>query len=172
MPGRRTGITPFTRRRSAQQAAIASRPVARDTASVAYPPRILIVAHRTAATPPLLAAVRDRATHGRCEFTLLVPDSSGDADIEDARETLELAIPLLEDAAGGRVEGIIGEADAFAAVRTAHERTPFDEAIVSTLPTNVSRWLRLDLPARVGRLGLPVTVVTPKRADREFFKLA
>ncbi len=144
----------------------------RDTGRVADPARILIVAHRTAATPPLLASVRDRATHGRCEFTLLVPDSSGDADIEDARETLELAIPLLEDAAGGRVEGVIGQADAFAAVRTAHERRPFDEAIVSTLPTNVSRWLRVDLPARVRRLGLPVTVVTPRRADREFFKIA
>jgi hypothetical protein len=133
--------------------------------------RILIVAHRTAATPPLLAAVRDRATQGSCEFTLLVPDSTGEADVEDARDTLELAIPLLEDAAGGRVEGVIGEADAFAAVRTAHGRTPFDEAIVSTLPTNVSRWLRVDLPARIRRLGLPVTVVTPRRADREFFKI-
>jgi hypothetical protein len=136
------------------------------------PARIVIVAHRTAATPPLLAAVRDRATQGSCRFTLIVPDSSGEADTEDARDTLELAIPLLEDAAGGRVEGVIGEADAFAAVRTAHEHEPFDEAIVSTLPTNVSRWLRLDLPARIRRLGLPVTVVTPRQVDREFFKLA
>jgi hypothetical protein len=135
------------------------------------PARILIVAHRTAATPPLLAAVRDRAAHGRCSFTLLVPDSAGATDTEDARETLELSIPLLEDAAGGRVEGVIGEADALAAVKAAHEREPFDEAIISTLPTNVSRWLRLDLPARVQRLGLPVTVVTPRRADREFFKM-
>ena len=134
--------------------------------------RILILAHRTAATPPLIAAVRDRATEGRCEFTLLVPDSAGTAAPEDAHETLELAIPLLEDAAGGHVEGLIGDADAFAAVRSAHEREPFDEAIISTLPTHVSRWLRVDVPARVRRLGLPVTVITPQRADREFFKLA
>ena len=132
--------------------------------------RILILAHRTAATPPLIAAVRDRATEGSCEFTLLVPDS--DADPGDARETLELAIPLLEDAAGGRVEALIGEGDAFAAVRRAHEQEPFDEAIISTLPTSVSRWLRVDVPARVRRLGLPVTVITPRRADREFFDLA
>ena len=138
---------------------------------MAQPARILIVAHRTAATPPLIAAVRDRAIEGPCTFTLLVPDSSGDADTEDARETLELAIPLLEDAGGGRVEGVIGEADAFAAVRSAYEREPFDEAIISTLPTNASRWLRLDLPARVRRLGVQVTVVTPRRIDREFFKL-
>jgi hypothetical protein len=157
---------------SARRAAVASRPVTRDTGRVAQPARILIVAHRTAATPPLIAAVRDRAIEGPSKFTLLVPDSSGDTDTEDARETLELAIPLLEDAAGGRVDGVIGEADAFAAVQTAHKREPFDEAIISTLPTNVSRWLRVDLPARVRRLGLPVTVVTPRQVDREFFKLA
>jgi hypothetical protein len=139
---------------------------------VAGPARILIVAHRTAATPPLISAVRDRATHGRCAFTLLVPHSAGSADAEDARETLELAVPLLEVAAGRRVEGVIGEADAFAAVRRAHEQEPFDEAIVSTLPTNVSRWLRLDLPARVRRLGLPVTVISPEPVDRAFFKQA
>ena len=137
---------------------------------MAHPPRILIVAHRTAATPPLLAAVRDRATLGRCRFTLLVPGPSGDADTEASHTTLELAIPLLADAAGGRIEGLIGEEDAFAAVRAAHEREPFDEVIISTLPTNVSRWLRLDLPARVRRLGLPVSVVTARQADREFFK--
>jgi hypothetical protein len=57
-------------------------------------------------------------------------------------------------------------------VETAHQREPFDEAIVSTLPTNVSRWLRFDLPARVRRLGLPVVVVTPRPIDRQFFKLA
>lgn len=139
---------------------------------MARPARILILAYRTAATPPLIAAVRDRATEGSCEFTLLVPDASGSSASEDARATLELAIPLLEDAAGGRVEGLIGEADAFAAVRSAHEREPFDEAIISTLPTSVSRWLRVDVPARVRRLGLPVTVITPRRADREFFDLA
>ena len=138
---------------------------------MANPARILIVAHRTAATPPLLAAVRDRATQGSSTFTLLVPEPAGSTDVEDARATLELAIPLLEDAAGGRVEGLIGEADAFAAVRSAHEREPFDEAIVSTLPTTVSRWLRVDLPARVRRLGLPVTVITPRPPDREFFEL-
>ncbi len=137
---------------------------------MAHRARILIVAHRTAATPPLLAAVRDRATLGRPQFTLLVPGPSGDADTEASHMTLEHAILLLEDAAGGRVEGFIGEEDAFAAVRAAHERERFDEVIISTLPTNVSRWLRLDLPARVRRLGLPVSVVTPGRADREFFK--
>jgi hypothetical protein len=127
--------------------------------------RVLIVAHRTAATPPLLAAVRERAAQSRCEFTLLVPRPYWDADTEESALTLELALPLLDEAAGGHVEGLVGETDPFAAVQSALQRTPFDEIIVSTLPTHVSHWLRMDLPARVRRLGVPVTVVTASRRD-------
>lgn len=127
--------------------------------------RVLIVAHRTAATPPLLAAVRERAAHGRCTFTLLVPRPYWDADTEESALTLELALPLLDEAAGGRVDGLIGDTDPFVAVQGALARTPFDEIIVSTLPTHVSHWLRMDLPTRVRRLGVPVTVVTASRRD-------
>ena len=125
--------------------------------------RILIVANRTAATPGLLSEVRDRVKRGPCRFTLLVPRPFYDPDTEEAAITLELAIPLLEEAAGGSVEGVVGDTDPFVAVRQALENEAFDEVIVSTLPTHVSHWLRLDLPARVRRLGLPVTVVTAKQ---------
>ena len=125
--------------------------------------RILIVANRTAATPGLLSEVRERVKRGPCRFTLLVPRPFYDPDTEEAAITLELAIPLLEDAAGGRVEGLVGDTDPFVAVRHALDGESFDEVIVSTLPTHVSHWLRLDLPARVKRLGLPVTVVTAKQ---------
>jgi hypothetical protein len=125
--------------------------------------RILIVANRTAATPGLLNEVRERAGRGPCRFTLLVPRPFYDPDTEEAAITLELALPLLEDAAGGRVEGLVGDTDPFVAVRQTLEGEQFDEVIVSTLPTHVSRWLGLDLPARVKRLGLPVTVVTAKQ---------
>lgn len=128
------------------------------------PTRILIVANRTAATPALLEQVRALAAQRPCRFTLLVPRPFWDPDTEESAVTLELALPLLEDAAGAAVEGLVGDSDPFAAVREALEREPFDEVVVSTLPTHVSHWLRLDLPARVARLGLPVTVVTAPRA--------
>lgn len=119
--------------------------------------RILIVANRTAATPLLIDAVRERAELGPCSFALLTPEEprKGGADW-----TLDTAIPLLERAAGTRVEGIVGEADPFEAVKTALQEHEFDEVIVSTLPRRVSEWLRRDLPHRIERLGVPVTTVT------------
>ena len=128
---------------------------------------ILIVANRTAATPALIAAVRKRASEANCRFTLLVPRTFWDADTEESAITLELAIPLLEEAAGSHVEGVIGDADPFAAVTGALEGGDYDEIIISTLPARVSHWLHLDLPARVQRLGLPVTVITARKADRD-----
>src|SRR3954454_9643598 len=127
--------------------------------------RVLIVAHRTAATPPLLAAVRERAAQGRCEFTLLVPRPYWDADTEESATTLELALPLLDEAAGSHVEGLIGDTDPFVAVQGAMQRTPFDEIIVSTLPPPAPHWLRLALPPRVRRRGVRVTVVPASRRD-------
>jgi hypothetical protein len=124
------------------------------------PKRILVVANRTAATPGLLEAVRGRAGRGPATFTLLVPRPYWDPDTDEAAVTLELAIPLLEDAAGGRVEGRIGDADPFVAVRDTLAGERFDEVIVSTLPARISRWLHRDLPSRVEALGVPVTVVT------------
>ena len=35
--------------------------------------RVLVVANRTAESPELLEALQERAVHGPCEFTLLVP---------------------------------------------------------------------------------------------------
>lgn len=130
------------------------------------PVRILIVANRTAATPELLAEVRRRAAASPCAFTLVVPRAYWDPDTEESAVTLELALPLLDEAAGAHVEGLIGDNDPFAAVSAAVETGDYDEIIVSTLPAHVSRWLHLDLPARVKRFGLPVTVVTARRREQ------
>ena len=128
--------------------------------------RVLIVAYRTAATQLLMDAVRARAQRSPCFFTLLVPRPYWDPDTEEVALTLELSIPLLEEAAGGHVDGLVGESDPFEAAKEALARESFDEVIVSTLPEHVSHWLRRDLPHRIKQLGLPVTVVTAKRSER------
>jgi len=132
------------------------------------PARVLVVAHRTAATPQLLGAVSERAARGPATFTLLVPravhglhrvmepEVGGD---EEAELVLELALPLLEEAAGGRVDGIVGDASPLTAIQDAVNTRGFDEIIISTLPARVSRWLHLDLPSKARGLGLPVTTV-------------
>jgi hypothetical protein len=122
--------------------------------------RILIVAHRTAATPLLVEHVRRRAARDPCSFTLLVPRPYWDPDTDEASITLELALPLLEDAAGSPVNGVIGASDPYIATRDELERGEYDEVIISTLPERISHWLRRDLPHRVEQLGVPVTVVT------------
>src|SRR5262252_626494 len=127
---------------------------------------ILIVAHRTAASPKLLAAVADRAAKGPCRFTLLVPRPYWDPDTEEAAITLELAIPLLDAAAGSHVQGIVGATDPVEAVRQTLERAKYDEVIVSTLPERISRWLHLDLAHRIEGFGVPVSVVTAEQAKR------
>src|SRR5215208_1956555 len=126
--------------------------------------RILIVANRTAATPLLMDAVRQRAPEGPSTFALLIPNEPRKGG---AVWTLDTAIPLLERAAGGPVEGIVGQADPFEAVRSALQDPGFDEVIISTQPKRVSEWLRRDLPHRIEKLGVPVTTVSQAEEQRE-----
>ena len=134
--------------------------------------RVLVVAHKTAATQPLLDAVRARAQRGPATFTLLVPNPAPGlhkvVDPEDqgggeAKAVVDQAVPALSDAAGGRVEGIVGSHDPIAAVEDAINLRGFDEVIISTLPSKISQWLRLDLPSKITGTGLPVTTVTPQQ---------
>jgi hypothetical protein len=137
------------------------------------PARVLVVAHRTAATPALLDAVASRAAEGPAEFTLLVPRIAHglhrvvdpeDTDATEAQMVVELALPLLEQAAKARVRALIGDANPYDAVSDAVNITGFDEIIISTLPARVSRWLHSDLPSKLKALGLPVTTVTAQGA--------
>jgi hypothetical protein len=136
--------------------------------------RILVVANKTAATPALLQAVRERASRGPCEFTLLVPNTTHglhkvvdpeDQSQNEAETTIELALPLLEEAAGGEVDAMIGVPEPLAAIQDAVNLHGFDELIISTLPSRVSKWLKLDLPHKAEGLGLPVTTVTARSRE-------
>ena len=138
--------------------------------SAEAPTRVLVVAHKTAATQPLFDAVRERAAEGPAKFTLLVPNPAHglhkavdpeDLDAGEAQEVLEVALPKLSEAAGSEVVGIVGDADPSAAIQDAINLRGFDEVIISTLSPKLSRWLHLDLPSKVTGLGLPVRTVTP-----------
>lgn len=140
------------------------------------PTRVLVVAHKTAATPALLHAVRQRAARGPCTFTLLVPASAHglhrvvdpeDAGDAEAAAVIDLALPLLEQAAGAPVEGKVGDASPLTAIEDAVNADGYDEIIISTLGTRVSKWLHLDLPAKASGLGLPVTTVTARSREDE-----
>ena len=133
------------------------------------PTRVLVVANRTAATPALLDAVRERAARGPCAFTLLVPHTSTACTGWSTprtrararpRTTLELALPLLEKAAGGPSRASSATPSRWPRSRTPSTSQGFDEIILSTLPKRFSRWLKLDLPHKAAGLGLPVTTVT------------
>jgi hypothetical protein len=126
--------------------------------------RLLVVANRTAATPDLLDAVKWYAREQPTTFALLIPDSPKS---EHTDWTLELALPSLERAAGGPVEGLTGTSgDPFDAVRMVLSEDTYDRVIISTLPRRVSKWLRRDLPRRVEALGVPVDVITPEGRHR------
>jgi hypothetical protein len=136
--------------------------------------RILVVANKTAATPALVEAVRERAARGPCEFTLLVPNATHglhkvvdpeDQSETEAETTIELAVPVLEQAVGGPVDAMIGVPEPLAAIQDAVNLHGFDEIIISTLPTRVSKWLHLDLPRKAAGLGLPVTTVTARSRE-------
>ena len=136
------------------------------------PARVLVVAHKTAATPALIEAVRERAARGAATFTLLVPnathgleailDSGNHDETSEAQTVIDLAVPLLEDAAGAPVDGMVGDPSPMNAIQDAINLHGFDEVIISTLPARVSKWLKLDLPSKVTGLGLPVTTVTAR----------
>jgi uncharacterized membrane-anchored protein len=130
---------------------------------------VLVIAHKTAATPALLDAVRQRAERGPAAFHLLVPNPAGHAELTeherkqahtDGEHVLALALPLLDGAAGRTADGSVSARhDPMDAIEETLRDGNFDEIILSTLPRSVSRWLHVDLPNRVAHLGLPVTTV-------------
>jgi hypothetical protein len=129
---------------------------------------VLVVANRTAESPELLGALRSRALHGPCAFTLLVPSTphglAWAADMhagsEEAERHRSAFLQELRDEGLNVVEAKVGDGDPLAAIQDECNFHEYDELIVSTLPLKVSKWLHVDLPRKAGAAtGLPVTHV-------------
>jgi hypothetical protein len=138
------------------------------------PAHVLVVAHQTAATPGLLAAVSERAGRGPASFHLVVPRSPHgmhkvvdpiEAGEDEAQGVLDDALPKLSQAAGSVVTGSLGDPEPLMAIHDAINLGQYDEIIVSTLPRRMSKWLKVDLVSKTRALGLPVTHV--EATDRE-----
>lgn len=139
------------------------------------PASILVVAHQTAATEPLLEAIRERAARSPARFHLVVPRQPHgihkvvdpiEAGEAEARRVLEDALPKLSEAAGQEVTGSIGDPEPLMAIQDAINLGHYDEIIISTLPLGISRWLKLDLVSKAKATGLPVThVLAPSKVE-------
>ena len=126
--------------------------------------RTLIVGNQTLGSEQLRAAVRERVAGEPCRFHIVVPAtppreqfvwSEGEAATV-AHRRLDEALAWMDEE-GATANGTVGDASAALAVADAVEREIFDEIIVSTLPSGVSRWIHQDLPHRLARrTGLPV----------------
>ena len=129
----------------------------------ASPRRTLVVANRTASTPLLLEEVKRRAAERPTKFALLIPNVESR---KAADWTLETALKMLERAARGPVDGLMGGKDPFESIKRSLADGTYDDVIISTLSRRSSEWLRRGLPRRIEKLGVPVTVITqPETVD-------
>ena len=141
--------------------------------------RYLVIANQTLAEAELTDAIRQRLEAGPSSFYLLVPSTdhgdlaarisrgapiapaAGDAtaDHQSTEHAQHRLGQLMDDLRrlNADVDGNIGNPDPLKAATELLERQQFDEIILSTLPHTGSRWLRQNLPAKLKKLGLPVT---------------
>lgn len=145
--------------------------------------KVLIVGNRSLGGPELAALIGERVQAAPCTVHLVVPVPNPVAsavavgasapdiaptlsrDIEADRRAAQQQLEFGLDWLGGLGAVTTGElsldVDTPSAVARLVEEQGFEEVIVSTLPTKVSRWLRQDLPCRIGRkVSVPVTVVS------------
>ena len=125
--------------------------------------RVLVLANRTVDSPQLREALVARRERGPISVCLLVPAAWEVQDphggVESGRRRINRALTNMRDD-GLDVQCKLGDPDPVAALRDVWDPTRYDEVIVSTLPSRVSRWLQMDLPRRAGTItGVPVTHV-------------
>jgi pimeloyl-ACP methyl ester carboxylesterase len=120
---------------------------------------VLVVANVTATSRELVGALKERAADEPTTFTLIIPATRGRAT---AHKALGEALEHLRKH-GLEVDGSVGHTDPLVAVIEAWDPARDDEIVVSTLPANVSTWLRAGLPHRIEKLtGASVTHVVSR----------
>ena len=118
---------------------------------------VLVVANATSTSDELLGAMRAKASKGPTHFTLVVPATAGAR--AQATERLDDAITGMREA-GLQVSGRVADADPLVAFQESWDPRAFDEVVVSTLPGQTSKWLKIDLPHRIAQItGVQVTHV-------------
>lgn len=132
--------------------------------------RVLIIANKTLGGAEMLDRIDQINTPaGSASFYLLVPatpvgespwdghDYRRQTGVEQARRRLEEGLEMMSEL-GVEVDGELGEADPIDAVRVLFDRgLSFDRILLSTFTSGFSRWLRLDVPHRLGRItDLPI----------------
>ena len=130
--------------------------------------RHLVVAHQTAESDELREHLSEiSAADHEAEFVLLVPATPvhqllvwEEGRSHDAARRRAVAARAHLERSGIRVvEARVGDGDAFLAVEDELlSEEDYASIVIATLPVGVSRWLHLDLPARVRRLAPGTTV--------------
>ena len=115
-----------------------------------YKRQLLVLANVTASSTELLDFLCSRAAQGPVGVTLIVPAQASTAAREAAQQVVTDALAALHEA-GLEAEGAVGDSDPFVAATEAWDPKRYDEIVVSTLPTSMSKWLHADLPRRIAR---------------------
>lgn len=130
------------------------------------PAHVLVLAHRTAASPELIEALQARQERGPIHATLVFPtDGPGISSRDECRRRLDTALAAWREA-GIKCDGVIGDQVPLNALLEAHDPLLHDEVVVCTLPGQSSKWLSSDLPRTVYRAtGLRTTHVVARDPD-------
>lgn len=131
--------------------------------------RLLVVANETVGGQALREEIRNRCRGRSSEILVVTPAltasraahwaSDVDEAMELARQRLELSLIEI-DRLGLKARGEVGDSDPNVAIEDALRAFPADEILISTHPSDRSRWLEADVVARArDEVELPVTHV-------------
>ncbi len=139
--------------------------------------RVLVVANETVEGEALLEEIRGRCRGRDCEILVVTPALTGsrashwasdvDEAIELARQRMELSLIAI-GRLGLKAKGEIGDSDPNVAIEDALRIFSADEIVISTHPSDRSRWLERGVVDRAReRIDLPIThVVVDLAAER------